>query len=430
MSPRSRRLLVPALTSLACFAGACAASSSDSASSEDALRLHAAPDPYNDWTKDLDLSQVAVGEENFLPDEDARFTSIAERFTKLQDALAHMNGGTPEHGLHVKSHACVRGELAIKVPSSLSTVRAGFFATDATYPTWVRFSNGAAIRQADKKADGRGLAIKVMNVAGPKLLANGEEPRTQDFLMTSAPTAPAASATQFMNFSEAMGNAALTAEGSKLGMLEALLDTGLFLARPENARTREFVLGTIVPRALAHGSLAGEQFWSQGAIAMGIEPGDPLRAKAKQAFRMTAIAGMLDGDRCVPVARLPKVTDADYLGNDMRPRLKSGKACFDLQIQLQRDPAKQILEDASVDWSLDEAPFVSVGRLTIPPVDVDGDEHAKAAQAFCNTLSFQQWHGLREHRPLGNIMRVRRFAYAATAQHRQAAPEPRGDETF
>jgi hypothetical protein len=39
-------------------------------------------------------------------------------------------------------------------------------------------------------------------------------------------------------------------------------------------------------------------------------------------------------------------------------------------------------------------------------------------------LSFDPWHALVEHTPLGGVMRARKEAYFASTQERGAAPEP------
>ena len=55
--------------------------------------------------------------------------------------------------------------------------------------------------------------------------------------------------------------------------------------------------------------------------------------------------------------------------------------------------------------------------------------------AFAKNLSYNPWHAVPEHRPLGNQSRARRRMYWELSKFRQqmnAAPhvEPTGDETF
>ena len=76
---------------------------------------------------------------------------------------------------HPKHHGCVRAEFRIDadVPAKL---RHGVFAEPRTFPAWIRFSNGAPKAQSDHRRDQRGMAIKLLDVPGPKVL---EDERTR-----------------------------------------------------------------------------------------------------------------------------------------------------------------------------------------------------------------------------------------------------------
>ncbi|MFO0670598.1 MAG: hypothetical protein U0235_13365 [Polyangiaceae bacterium] len=53
----------------------------------------------------------------------------------------------------------------------------------------------------------------------------------------------------------------------------------------------------------------------------------------------------------------------------------------------------------------------------MPPTDLTSPE-AAAREGECNAQAFTPWNGLAAHRPLGNIMRVRRVVYDASAAAR------------
>ena len=76
--------------------------------------------------------------------------------------------------------------------------------------------------------------------------------------------------------------------------------------------------------------------------------------------------------------------------------------------------------DASVDW---DAPWLTVGRLTLPVQDVSSDSGRRVTELI-EKMSFDPWHALVELRPLGNMMRARNPAYRLSTQERKAAPEP------
>ena len=51
-------------------------------------------------------------------------------------------------------------------------------------------------------------------------------------------------------------------------------------------------------------------------------------------------------------------------------------------------------------------------------------EEAKQLAAQIEKMSFDPWHALVEHTPLGGMMRSRKEAYFLSTKERGAAPEP------
>ncbi len=425
-----RTRLALAAAAAATLAAACTAVTNESDQSQDALLGNwTTPDPNNDWTKGVDLSKLAIGEETRLPGEDALFGDLARTIEGMQDALAAQNGGV-RRGFHAKAHACVRGELHVNVPATLPQAKVGLFADNKTYPTWVRYSNGVGFSQSDKSADVRGVGIKVMKVPGTKLLPGHEHEQTQDFLLTNGAATPAPDAKQFVAFGKAMVDAEIAGGQPLVGPIEKMLKTGGYLLRPENTRVREYLINKAIPRVLTRGSILGEQFWTGGAVAFGIEDGDPMTARASQAAKLTVVSGVLDNGRCVSVNQAPNLFDDKYFRTDVKKRLAQSETCLDVRVQFQKDPMKQPIEDTSVEWRESDSPFTSIAYIVVPKTDLEHDAHAQAAESFCNELGFTPWHALPEHRPIGNIMRARKPVYEASHGHRNGHAEPTGDETF
>ena len=78
-----------------------------------------------------------------------------------------------------------------------------------------------------------------------------------------------------------------------------------------------------------------------------------------------------------------------------------------------------------------ESPFVSVATLRIPKQTFDSEKQL----TFARKLTFNPWHTIASHRPLGNQNRARKVVYQKTAQMRQAINgeahvEPTGRERF
>ena len=75
------------------------------------------------------------------------------------------------------------------------------------------------------------------------------------------------------------------------------------------------------------------------------------------------------------------------------------------------------VEDASVLWPDDISPHQPVATLRLPPQDA----YSPARRVYGDdVLSFNPWHGIQEHRPLGSIMRVRIAAYERSSARRHA----------
>lgn len=104
---------------------------------------------------------------------------------------------------------------------------------------------------------------------------------------------------------------------------------------------------------------------------------------------------------------------------------------FEFMIQRQVDPISTPIEDATIEWETIEAPFVKVAQIRIPK-----QSFKSAGQTeFCENLSFNPWHTLPKHRPLGNINRTRRIVYdmISTLRHtlnKAPSTEPTGPIDF
>jgi len=93
-------------------------------------------------------------------------------------------------------------------------------------------------------------------------------------------------------------------------------------------------------------------------------------------------------------------------------------AVWELRVQLCTDLEKMPVEDASVEWTEDLSPSLPIAQLTVQTQNAYSD----ARRIWVDEeLSFNPWHGLVAHRPLGNIMRARFQSYQASSQYRHTA---------
>lgn len=83
-------------------------------------------------------------------------------------------------------------------------------------------------------------------------------------------------------------------------------------------------------------------------------------------------------------------------------------ALWELRVQLCTDLAAMPIEDASVPWPEDKSPFITVAHIRAPR-QVGWSETRSVA--IDDGLSFNPWHSVASHRPLGSIMRVRKVVY-------------------
>ena len=325
-------------------------------------------------------------QEQIAPDEDERFERYAEILRDVQ-RRENRKGGPPGRALHRKTHLGAAAELEIHgdLPPEAAV---GLAAAPRRHEAFVRFSNGLYRSNPDVVPDLRGFAVKVLDVEGPKAIPALNDATTQDFLAINIRALPFADVDDFMRF------------------MKASVPPALSLPRLVRAfgpwRTAELLrhLMGLGPPA----SLATIQYHSNAPIRW--------------------------GDHAAKYTLLPAPGNAaangggrGRLARELTQRLRAGPIEFDLALQLYRDPGSTPIEDISVEWTEAAAPFVVIGRLTIPAQDPDSSE-GKALTERIDTLSFDPWHALEVHRPLGNIMRARGKAYYASTTERGAAPEP------
>jgi hypothetical protein len=143
-------------------------------------------------------------------------------------------------------------------------------------------------------------------------------------------------------------------------------------------------------------------YWTMGAV----RHGDHV-AKIRVAPAADSSAHVVHGD-------LDLTSGADVFGPALADELRAGAFDFDLQVQLCSDLEAMPVNDLTVEWPEKLSPFVTVARVHVPRQDISGPENAEKSDA----LAFNQWRVTAEHRPLGEIMQVRRI-YSASAKVRR-----------
>lgn len=313
-------------------------------------------------------------------DEAARHAGYARDFEQIQ-ALKSAKYGKGR-ALHRKQQLGLQGSLEV-LAELPEYARQGLFAKPGTYSAWVRLSNGGPDRQADRRPDVRGFAIKVLGLSGPGALGSGPT-GSQDFLLINHPAFAFAGADEFVGLAKNL----VKGPGALLGYLVSRY--GFFGALGMMKR-----LGATFKRPFS--GFATEPFYSAAPIACG-----------PWAARVRLLAASDD----------PRPGAAGDWAGDFLGRLSRGPLQFRLQLQFFVDEARTPIEDASVDWPEAVAPYVTVGTLTLPPQDprsVEGRELASRIEA----AAFDPWCALMDHRPLGEVMRARKLVYYQSQKGRR-----------
>lgn len=339
---------------------------------------------------------LKIAEEKLLPGEEEFLDSIISSFEKQMRSLWKPGGF--ERGGNTKTQGIVRGEFTVHddLPTEL---RHGIYAKGQTFPAWVRFSGPGPYITPDIDDVGfMSISIKLMGVSGPKLME--EEKFTLDMFGVSTPT--------FVT-PDTKANAQLQKESLKNAQIYYFLNL-----------KRSHLLDLIM-----------QSLWIK------------TQSSPFEAPYFSCVPYLLGKDRAMqysiwpkmkkrtPIPRLPFRPPDDYLRRAMVASLAERDVEFDIRLQLQTDSHLMPIENNAVLWPEKLSPRISVATLRIPRQKFD----SSGQMEFAKKLSYNPWHTIAEHRPLGNQSRARRRMYLVLSELRHtmnAVPhyEPTGDETF
>ncbi|TNF17443.1 MAG: hypothetical protein EP318_21580 [Rhodobacteraceae bacterium] len=333
---------------------------------------------------------MMLAQETIPPDE----ALAIERLLRANLKTVWMAGKTAKRGQHGKHHGLAEGTFRIRddLPASLAH---GVFQPGQSYRCLVRFSNGEQLD--DREEDVRGMAIKLLDVGGTKLLPGRGDRPEQDFLLIDSPTYFTATMADYLAFNR------------HFTPLQDLRRNGRTPGRLLRAAWGLAMLGVCHRDTLkAAQRMAGRRVGSP--LALRYHSTTPYLLGPGQAVKYKAIGQTPD----------PGPTqEVDGLCGALWTALGQGPASFDFGVVVQDDPAAQPIEDPTVDWEENGARFTPVATLTLPQ-----QENAADKDALAETLRFNPWMSLPDHRPLGYINRARREVYRAMADLRQRKTRP------
>lgn len=302
---------------------------------------------------------------------------------------AEKEGQPPRRCAHTVCMGLLKGEFTIE-PDLPEDLKVGLFKQAATYPALIRISHSRIEGSSNKQKDGRGFAIKLLDVPGEKCTRDERFHRTQDFLLLSFPTIAIGTIKEFFIFRyyQLKWHPALF-------LLKTLVD----------GRVVKFIR---MLRAIHHDTSPLDiRYWSVTPYRYG-ERAAKFSLAPTSAYR----------------SKLPGALTDNYLVENMATHLASHEASFDFMVQFFKDQKSTPIENMGREWKEEDSPFVKIATLRIWKQDFQTPQR----YALAEDLSYSPAHALPEHRPLGGINRTRIFVYEQLWKFRMKARRKEGFE--
>lgn len=326
--------------------------------------------PSKDWREEI------------ASDEDKRFQEYSEKIIEVQRKKSKLFGNG--RALHRKQLCGLKANFQV-LDNLPDYAKQGLFASPAEYKAWIRISNGGVDVKSDSIPDIRGFAIKVLGLNGPSALGNGNT-QNQDFTLINQSAFSFPKSAPFISL-------VLAASESPFALLKHLFGSYGFFGGIQK------VAGTAKTFGKPFSGFLTETFYSAAPIAC--------------------------GEYAVRVRLVSQLNKSNYSSNksDLTLNIKSilakEEVVFDLQLQFFVEEKITPIEDASIDWAEAESPYITVAKLTIPKQDLDSEEGKKLSIETEKTF-FDPWNALLAHKPLGDVMRARKYIYYASQKERGA----------
>lgn len=333
------------------------------------------------------------------PNEAQTFSELAATMRHISE-IVNDRSRNAFRSVHAKSHCLLRGQMTV-LNNLSAPLDQGLFQAGREYPVILRFSTNPGDVLPDSISSPRGLAAKVVGVADSEMAPDHAGQVTQDFVLVNGKAFGAPDAAGFLKIAKLLEQHVADSES-----LKQFVST--------STRVLENVLesvggGSDTLKAFGHPetNILGESFYSQVPIRYGAYIAKlSIQPASENLKRLTG--------KHVP--GLGKHYSG--LRDEAVKFFETETAEWDVCVQLCTDLEKMPVEDASVKWPEDLSPYVPVARIVARPQNAYG---AQRRVYVDEKLSFNPWHCLAAHRPLGNIMRARFQAYKASTEFRHSS---------
>jgi hypothetical protein len=343
---------------------------------------------------------------------------------------------------HPKMHGCVQAEFHVEKALPAHLQHGIFKNLGHTYLAWVRFSNAFHIEH-DLKYETRGMAVKLLDVRARNIVNNDGE--TQDFLFATHDIF-------FLPNTEHYDEFAKAAAAGPTKIFFFFLRRKLF--RGFWSMLKSAVVIASNPLAIQYYSQTPYRLGSAQAVKLQVAPHRTAPLERSLPGRLPFAIRMMVANAVIFLFGLPlmsrlltlfefqanKGSAEDFCDRYIAPRdqlrlammsfLSEHDAWFDVMVQLRPEADKTLseadntfIEDATKRW---KSTFEKVATIHIPR-QVFWPEPGMPLTIVNKTtemidlgenMSFNPWHALPEHEPLGDINRARRRVYEAIVRTR------------
>jgi hypothetical protein len=355
--------------------------------------------PYVRYSNDVEFKQP--DEERLIDEALASFERMGRKvFDKHRHAM---------RGAHAKSHGALKGKLTIYDNLHIPLAQ-GLFRQPRTYPVIIRFSTTPGDIMPDGVSSFRGMAIKVIGVEGRKFLEQEAEALTQDFLTINYPVFPSGDIAGYLREQLLQEKVMVSAPEEAQQLLTAALRTANAVTQKVGLELYPTSVGITRPET----HILGETYYTAAALRYG-----DYIAKINVVPVSESLQPL--------IGKQIETNDPSVLRDLVVAFFRECTAEYELRAQLCTNLERMPVENAAIRWSEDESPYQPIAKITIPVQEA----YSPARRVYVDeVLSFNAWHCIPEHRPLGSIQRVRMKAYELSSLYRhemnqQPRVEPR-----
>jgi len=341
---------------------------------------------------------------------------------------------------HPKMHGCVQARLTLH-PDCPDTLQQGVFASvpDTGYKAWVRYSNAFRI-QHDLEIETRGMAVKLLDVTGTPLPeAERIEVRdtpsyTQDFLFATHDAFFLPNPSEYLDFLKCVRRASSGTFAFYRDRFPRLWSgfVALVVSQVKGA--------TPNPLSLTYFSQTPYRLGGN-IVKLRMRPADPprLRWYLRLGFLLILLLANIVFFVLEPITKRGKAwaerfcdyhfVNRDFLRLAMIDTLAVRDMTFVLEAQEWNTIGDADLNNACLRWDESAHPFKPVATLRIPSQTFWPQsglprkmfEATSDLVSLGENMSFNPWHGLIDHEPLGSINTARRWVYRDIARFRRDA---------